>query len=1193
LKGICPYPHSDVERELWNEDYNDHVTIASLVDDIRESSLLFSVAIECLMKKFSGTFKLICETCYRESIGDVRKHRHVPECQSSSGHYWAKNKKLVFENSSDNRLIGFDDVSMHDKEEQGLVVCVKLLMNVVSVDDIAGEAARLRQAYSSVMLHAARKAKCKESDLESDDSDNDDNCLAKTDKEIFDEDATDVLDAAAFGADSGDKHKDKHARSRVHVKGDYYKMWTEEQTQDNSEVVYGCGKIRLHGAFAGSCLIVGGKLNGFEVKLLGRFNCGPAFDGDDVCVKVYKKDERKDSQTDNSNLDDSKAGNSSKFYGTVVKVMKRNVHRTARTFVCTVGRYDGHLMTPLCGTAPKFRIVDSCLFKRYGPAKKGSYVAVYDTDLELIKTVKLDPRRRKEMLFVVKYLKWENEHEYPLGYVCHILHESCTVEDSLKMLNLMYELPTNEKPEPDKKLAEQEEEDAEAVKRKDLCRMLTVSIDAPGTKALDDALSLEESDGRFVVWTHVADVTHYIQKDDVSDIDAQRHMLSFDSFPSRPVHMLPKKLAEDECSLLENRRQRAMSVRFEMTASGEVLTSEGPLPSWIQNNKQLFYDDVQELIDCPPGVQNYGDYDDQAVSRDIEQMVIHLHRLATELRKRRIGDSSHYYEYSRKHCFNREGIDDPFDVDQNHDAQRLVEEFMILTNQHVGRQLKQKFPDCTPFLVHSAPKGELLDTWKRNHGYIIPFSFYFSQFTQHLGAGHCSGVTQLFMLRKCLDALSAAVDQDEVRKVRTIIGSELLHPLHSTALSSWFDIQEPSHYTCYVDDEMQGAMHFGLHTCDYVHFTSPLRRYVDIIAHRLVKADPVQPLAYTQDEVMALCEKMDAQKSRQRSYDEHCALLEIAGMLQRPMYIPCYVETFNDFSIRLVSPYFQTGSPLACTLKFSEMTLCDNPVTHDRKLTLIWSKRYYDTRMSRTINARSDSVTEYVLDSGMFGTTLCPHVWRSMHRAVKGQTEHLIARVSKAVWANRPMQQQRENEEEEVRETVQEVTSEMADNKPLVRHHVKFSCDITKGTVLSVQFDTKAVKGILQPVINLVNLTNDKDICVEHQRDPVAAFASVATRKIKDTYLNIEEYQIIWQAVLEMEAATNVVRNDSIVCSHVPVKFVKRNERIYGRLELSTEFCDKRSISMFRVSEEEETHDYTVRRALLVPVRRRRRANGQ
>jgi len=1188
-KHLCPYPHTHVERDLWKEEYYDRLAISSLVHDIRMSSLLFSAVLECLSKKFGGTFKLICRSCYQESGEVVTKRHHVPECQSSSSHYWGdSNKKLVFESSSADLLVGFDAADVHDGEEQELVDCVISLMKNVSIDEIAEEAARLRQVMRSARSDKAREADREKSrhevyDPEFDDSD-DDIRLSTTDEEVFDRDAADVLSEAAFDADTGDSVDKSGSKSRV--KGGYYKMLTTQQTENDPEAIYGCGKIELDGAFAGSCTIVGGQLNGCTVELRGRYNCGPAFDGDEVRVKVPKKDESQDSETNSCTAENSGTDNSAKFCGTVVNVIKRNV--TARTFVCTVGRHDGNLMTPLCGTAPKFKILDRCLHKRYGPVKKDNYVAVYSTDLELTQTVRLDPCKRREMLFVVKYLKWEYECKYPLGYVCCILRNSRSGEESQKILNLIHKLPTNKNTDPDEELAEQEEEEGvKTVERKDLCNLLTVSIDAPGTKAIDDALSLEESDVNFVVWIHVTDVTHYVQKDDHSchDVYAQKRMVSFCSLPRRPVHMLPKKLAEDKCSLLENSRRRAMSVQFKLTADGEVLSFEGPSPSWIQNDRQLFYEDVQEVIDCDSlGVQNY---DDQAVDRNTEQMLIRLHKLATELRKQRMGDGSHYYEYSRKHCSNSEGIGDFLDVDQCHDARRLVEEFMILTNMHVGKMLKHKFPNCTPFLLHSAPKNELLDNWKTNHDCIIPFSFFFSQFARHLGDGHDEpAIIQLLMLRSCLAALNAAVDENEVKKVRTIIGSELLHPLHGIALSSWFDIQEPSHYACYVDDAVHTTWHFGLQTSDYVHFTSPLRRYADIIVHRLLKADPDQQPPYTQEEVMALCESMNSHLSRQRLYDKDCELLNIADMLQktRPMYIPCYVETFNDFSISLVSPYFQTFLPLARKLNFSEMTLDNNPVPCDEKLTLTWSKRYYDTRMSMTTNARPDSVTKYVLDSGMFGTTVLPRIWRSMHRAVKEQAGNLTARMKDVV---RPLEQQQlvQQKQQQEREIVQEVTSEMADNKPLIRHHVNFSCEITKGTVLSVQFGAKAVKGFLQPVINLLNLTNDKDICVEHQRDPVTAFASVATKKTKDAYQGIEEYQNIWLEILAMEAATNVVRNETVVCSHVPITFIKRNDRIYGTLKLSKEFCDKRSISVFATSEQEETHDYVCIRYFLKATR--------
>jgi len=1208
-KQLCPYPHTDGERHLWKKDYYDTVSIASLVRDLRESSLLFSVVVEYLSREFCGTFKVICATCYNKYQQISTKVRHCPWCRWKA-HYWEKNKKLVFEIEVDNRLIDFDDVEMRDKDEEELVNWVRLLLSDIStcIDDIADEAARLRQLEAAWLRQlrrsadeAARPRQLRRSEVtctfrkakgrkgkhepchsESDDSDGEKNDfhLAKTNEEIFDEDATDVLNNAAFDEDTGDSQDINAAGPRI--KGDYYKTLTEEQTQNDSEVIYGCGTIKLHGAFAGSCMIVGGELNGCEVELRGRVNCGPAFDGDEVQVKVYKSHKEVQSKTENSEVKNSKSGKSSQLSGTVVNVIKRNVHRTARTFLCTVGRHDGHLMTPLCGTLPKFHIVDTCLSKRYGSVKKNNYVAVYDSGLKLRKTVKLDPRMRREMLFVVKYLKWENKHKYPLGYVCRILHTSRTEEESQKILNLMYELPCNNDTEPKNTKEFEKQDRGGESERREVCTLLTtVSIDPPSTKVIDDALSLEKSNGNFIVWTHVADVTHYIQKDDVYDVKAQKRMLS--SYSSS-VHMLPKELVEDKCSLLENQDRRAMSIRFEISAYGEVLSTTGPSPSWIWNDKQLTYEDVQKVID--------GDEDgDKTIKLDIKQMLRTLHILATALRKKRLRDSIHYYEYSRQHYFNRKCIDDPFDEKQNHDAKWLVEEFMILANEHVGKMLKLKFAHCTPFLVQNTPKDALLRSWVENHCGIIPFSFYLSQFEEYLGVGHHPAVehhpavTQLFMLQDCWDTLSATVDQDDVavnegaiRKVKMIIGSEKLHPLHGIALSSWFNIQEPSHYSCDVSDGNRNTRHFSLQTCVYVHFASPLRRYVDIIAHRLLKANPDQPPPYTQDEVVALCKKMNEQKCSQRKYDDSCELQKMTGMLKTLFFLPCYVDSYDDISIYLVSPYFQTDSPLTYRLKFSEMMLHKIPETSSNsgKVTLTWSKRYYDTRISGTTNARTDSVTDYVLDSGMFGMPVSPPLWLEMHDAVKGQRENLLSRVSKAMRKNNAFQQL-----QQVHNTVQDVTSEMAENKPLVRHHVKFSRDIERGIVLSVQFGAEAVKGFLQPVIKLVNLTHDKDICVEHQRDPVSAFALVAYRKAKDTYNNIEEYQYIWKAILAMEAATNAVQNESIVCSHVPVKFIKRNGNIYGTLKLSKNFCDQRYITMYRdpeketqLTQQEETHDY-------------------
>jgi hypothetical protein len=120
------------------------------------------------------------------------------------------------------------------------------------------------------------------------------------------------------------------------------------------------------------------------------------------------------------------------------------------------------------------------------------------------------------------------------------------------------------------------------------------------------------------------------------------------------------------------------------------------------------------------------------------------------------------------------------------------------------------------------------------------------------------------------------------------------------------------------------------------------------------------------------------------------------------------------------------------------------------------------------------------------------------------------------------------------------------------KHHVEFSLEVERFTVMMVQFGTDCSKGILRPVIKLLNLTNSKDLCLEHRQDPVNTFVSdVAARKAKDRYENIEEYQGIWKKILNLEAATNAGLSDGMITiDNVPVRLFKRNEIYYGELRL-------------------------------------------
>lgn len=1190
-KQRCPFPHSDVEKSLWQRDFNGEISILHFIEDLDKSSLRVKHLVGYLTKKFSGEFKLFCKTCFVENGRRELnlKVRHVPKCEQ--GHLWKENEILGFQKSAQfaAEVITFEHVDEDpDSDSSELVNCILNLKKFGMIwTDIAEESRRLHQQVvaSGVVVNKVEDLSVS-TDLET----NQDECPNKElmdgekNKSVFDDDVDEVLDPRAFDDDTGDRPGIKDAEKEAETASfdPYYPLLTEENRRNTSSQ-YRQGTIHLVGLHNGICRLK----DGTNLEISGRMNCGPAFDGDEVLVEIK---ELKSSGVASSESTENETYSGLVVRGTVVAVLKRNTHRVARTFVCMVDKNRGNLMRPLCGTLPKFHVVDSELERRHGKEKKLGYVAVYrmrDNGLELEKTVQLNPKSHEEMLFVVKYLKWNAKHMYPLGYVCKIIHCGKDFGASLNVLNLLYEIPAR-KPEEDcdqcindySEFIQSERFNAvDQNERQDHRQLLTLSVDPRGCKEVDDALSIvRHEDGSFTVFVHIVDVGHFIQKGDAVDLVAKRRAMSF--YPEgsrRPIYMLHSRLATSLLSLLQDQDRYAITVVLEMNSEGEPLKLPLVVRSLIRNKKQMIYEDVQEIID------SHGEAEPEAAETEIDQSIIYLHRLAKKLRAGRMRNAQYYYDYEIRSFLKPEGIGDPFQVDQYHDAHRLVEEFMILTNKSIAEFLLAKFPwNVVPLRQQGEPNDSRVSDWYSRHKMIRSLSFFFDHFRRRFedqdGLVDVEELNHSSVMLECSwKSLKQAVEKKDANKVRTIVGSEKLHPIHSLALSEWFVIQESAKFA----PASTKSAHFGLQLNHYTQFTSPLRRFMDIVIHRLVNAaidDNDAP--YSTFEIQELCEKANFRKSMAKSYEKSCTVLKMAGLLVTPFYLPCFIEKFDFFSIHINVPFFQHRKQQQQLIKYSSLAVNMAPnVDGNKTVALCWEKRLYDTRRNLTQNARMVSSNDelFVLNSELHGKRIGHENWRSMQTAItENETdENLLRRMAgvlSAISAERGTQYQTGI----TQNSVKEVTSEMWARLPLVKHHVRFSVLLQPGSVLAIQFGSEVIDGFLQPEVRLINLTNGKDLCIEHRLKPVKCFASVATQKTKQRYNDITEYQQIWIPILHMESATNAAASeDPVMCDHIPVKLEHRNRMLLGHLELDAEFCRERHIKLFARSEQEkETHDY-------------------
>ncbi|MCG8339649.1 MAG: ribonuclease R [Cytophagales bacterium] len=390
---------------------------------------------------------------------------------------------------------------------------------------------------------------------------------------------------------------------------------------------------------------------------------------------------------------------------------------------------------------------------------------------------------------IVKITGWPTAQKNPTGKVEQVLGKVGIHDVEMHAIMAEFGLPTHF---PKKVLAE-----ASAIptaipadeinRRRDLRAIPTFTIDPEDAKDFDDALSFRQlSNGYYEVGVHIADVSYYVQEASLLDQEALERGTSV-YLVDRTIPMLPEKLANELCSLRPHEDKLTFSAVFELDTQGKV-RKEWLGKTVIRSHKRFTYEEAQQII-----TQQQGDFYEELTA---------LNKLAKQLRAKRF-----------KHgAINFETIEVKFQLDEQgkplgvvpkvrQDTHKLVEEFMLLANERVATRVYQmkQGKDLLTFVyrTHDSPDPDKLSD--------------FFRFVKHLGykvgAGHKS-------IARSLNAISKAVaGKAEENIVQSLAIRTMAKAVYTT----------------------EAKRHFGLALQHYTHFTSPIRRYPDVMVHRLLK----------------------------------------------------------------------------------------------------------------------------------------------------------------------------------------------------------------------------------------------------------------------------------------------------------------------------------------------------------------------
>ncbi|HMA60332.1 MAG TPA: ribonuclease R [Halanaerobiales bacterium] len=394
---------------------------------------------------------------------------------------------------------------------------------------------------------------------------------------------------------------------------------------------------------------------------------------------------------------------------------------------------------------------------------------------------------------VAEITEWPKKNRNPEGKITEILgyqdEKGVDIEAIIRQLELPGDFPGRVKNElgriPETIPAEEIE------KRRDLRDLPMVTIDGEDAKDFDDAVSIEKlSDNKVRLGVHIADVTYYVQEDTNLDEEALHRGTSI-YLVDRVIPMLPQKLSNNLCSLRPNEDRLSMSVLMDIKLNPLSLESYDITPSIINSNHRMTYNEVQSILvhENRELRELYDDFVDQ-----LELM----NKLRDKLRTKRFNEGSIDFERTEVKVI----LDDtgkPIDIQEERHgvAEQLIEEFMIMANKVVAEDMYWR---DVPFIyrIHEPPDQERLKE--------------FNEFIHNFGY-HVKGIESEVHSSALQDVLNQVEDEPEENLINTVLLRTMKKAIYS----------------------QHNIGHYGLGLDYYTHFTSPIRRYPDLMIHRIIK----------------------------------------------------------------------------------------------------------------------------------------------------------------------------------------------------------------------------------------------------------------------------------------------------------------------------------------------------------------------
>lgn len=421
--------------------------------------------------------------------------------------------------------------------------------------------------------------------------------------------------------------------------------------------------------------------------------------------------------------------------------------------------------------------------------KEGSIAFVVPDNKHLNQDVLIPPHHRSKSksgsYVVAEIIRQPDAHTQPLGKITEVLKSSGSVDMATEIAIRAYGIPHQWPADVEQELARMKRKRRDKT-RKDLRNLPLVTIDGEDARDFDDAVFCEKQDRDWRLIVAIADVSHYVRPGTVLDKAARERGNSV-YFPGRVVPMLPELLSDDLCSLKPDQDRLAMVCDMRINRLGRIKQYR-LYPAVIKSRARLTYGLAADILAGAKAFKKY---------RRVAPYVKNMHELFKIMRRNR--EKQGMLDFSSSEIrlnFDEQGRVTDINAIERNDAHRMIEEFMLAANISTADFLLKKKIPCI-FRNHAAPNEEKV---KDLHKFLADF-----------------GLQLEGSLDPSTKDIAAILDQVKTRKDRHLIETVLLR---SMALAVY---------------EGRNNGHFGLAFDHYTHFTSPIRRYPDLLVHRAIR----------------------------------------------------------------------------------------------------------------------------------------------------------------------------------------------------------------------------------------------------------------------------------------------------------------------------------------------------------------------